>query len=115
MTRESLAGDVLQVPLWPCLHQLQLPAKPIRQQTELEKEREKKPCSYDIPSCRIKYRQMSLFPRTIPDWNSLLQKVVTAESLSLDFFQVQTQLIPVNTTESPLPKLSTPYLSAHTH
>ena len=36
-TQESSAGDVLQVPLWLCLLQLQLPAKTIRQQTELEK------------------------------------------------------------------------------
>ena len=36
-TQESSAGDVLQVPLWSCLLQLQLPAKTIRQQTELEK------------------------------------------------------------------------------
>ena len=38
-------------------------------------------CSYDIPFCRTQYRQMSFFPRTIPDWNSLPQEVVTAESL----------------------------------
>ena len=30
-------------------------------------------CSYDIPSCRTQFRQMSSFPRTIPDWNGLPQ------------------------------------------
>ena len=43
--------------------------------------RENNTCSYDIPSSRTKYRQMSFFPRTIPDWNSLPPEVVTAESL----------------------------------
>ena len=43
--------------------------------------RKKNTCSYDIPSCRTQYRQMSFFPRTIPDWNGLSQEVVTAESL----------------------------------
>jgi hypothetical protein len=38
-------------------------------------------CSYSIPSCRTQYRQMSFFPRTIPDWNGLPQEVVAAESL----------------------------------
>ncbi|KAI0212625.1 hypothetical protein LSAT2_002456 [Lamellibrachia satsuma] len=38
-------------------------------------------CSYDIPSCRTQYRQMSFFPRTIPDWNGLSQEAVMAESL----------------------------------
>ena len=38
-------------------------------------------CSYDILSYWTQYTQMSFFPRTIPDWNSLPQKVVTAESL----------------------------------
>ena len=37
-------------------------------------------CSYNIPSCRTQYRQMSFFPRSIPDWNGLPQEVVTAES-----------------------------------
>ena len=37
-------------------------------------------CSYDIPSCRTLYRQMSFFPRTIPDWNGLPPETVTAES-----------------------------------
>ena len=36
--QESSTGDVLQVPLWSCLHQLQLPAKIIRQQIELQTE-----------------------------------------------------------------------------
>ena len=38
-------------------------------------------CSYDIPSCRTQYRQMSFFPRTILDWNGLPQEAVMAESL----------------------------------
>ncbi|KAI0213334.1 hypothetical protein LSAT2_001640, partial [Lamellibrachia satsuma] len=38
-------------------------------------------CSYDIPSCRTQYRQMSFFPRTIPHWNGLPQEAVMAESL----------------------------------
>ena len=32
------AGDVLQIPPWPCLLRLQLPAKTIKQPTELEEE-----------------------------------------------------------------------------
>ena len=43
--------------------------------------RKKNTCSHDILSCRTQYRQMPFFPRTIPGWNSLPQKVVTAESL----------------------------------
>ena len=42
-TQESSVGDVLQVPLWPCLHQLLLPAKTVRQQTELEKKEHLQP------------------------------------------------------------------------
>jgi len=38
-------------------------------------------CCYTIPSCRTQYRQMSFFPRTIPDWNRLPQEIVTAKSL----------------------------------
>ena len=38
MTQESSAGDVLQVPPWPCLHQLYLPARTIGQQAELQEE-----------------------------------------------------------------------------
>ena len=45
-------------------------------------------CSYDIPSCRAQYRHMSFFPRTIPDWNSLPQEVVTAESLDCCKFRL---------------------------
>ena len=38
--------------------------------------------SYDIPSCRTRYnRQMSFFPRTRPDWNSLPQEIVAADTL----------------------------------
>ena len=37
--------------------------------------------SYDIPSCRTKYRQMTFFPRTIPDWNHLPEEVVAAQTL----------------------------------
>ena len=37
--------------------------------------------SYDIPTCTTQYRQMALFPRTIPEWNTLPQDVVTAKSL----------------------------------
>ena len=40
-TLESSAGDVLQVPLWSCLHPLRLPAKTIRQQIELQKRKKK--------------------------------------------------------------------------
>ena len=37
--------------------------------------------SYDIPSCQTHHRQMSFFPRTIPDWNSLPQEIVAADTL----------------------------------
>ena len=37
--------------------------------------------NYDIPTCTTRYRQMTFFPRTIPEWNKLPQEVVTAESL----------------------------------
>ena len=37
--------------------------------------------SYDIPTCSTRYRKMSFFPRTIPEWNKLPQAVVAAESL----------------------------------
>ena len=37
--------------------------------------------SYDIPTCTTLYRQMTFFPRTIPEWNKLPQEVVTAKSL----------------------------------
>ena len=37
--------------------------------------------SYDIPSCRTQNRQMSFFPRAIPDWNSLPQEIVAADTL----------------------------------
>ena len=37
--------------------------------------------SYDIPSCRTQYRQMSFSPRTLPDWNSLPQEIVAADTL----------------------------------
>jgi len=37
--------------------------------------------SYNIPYCRTQYRQMSFFPRTIPEWNSLPQEIVAAKSL----------------------------------
>ena len=36
---------------------------------------------YNIPSCMTQYRQMSFFPRTIPEWNSLPQEIVAAKSL----------------------------------
>ena len=36
---------------------------------------------YNIPYCRTQYRQMSFFPRTIPEWNSLPQEIVAAKSL----------------------------------
>ena len=35
--------------------------------------------SYDIPSCRTQHRQMSVFSRTVPDWNRLSQEIVAAE------------------------------------
>ena len=34
--------------------------------------------TYDIPSHRTACRQMTFFPRTIPEWNSLPQEVTTA-------------------------------------
>ena len=37
--------------------------------------------NYDIPTCATRYRQMSFFPRTIPEWNKLPQEVVTAKTL----------------------------------
>ena len=37
--------------------------------------------SYDTPSCRTHYRPMSFFPRTLPDWNSLPQEVVAADTM----------------------------------
>ena len=37
--------------------------------------------SYDIPTCSTRYRKMSFFPRTIPEWNKLPQAVVASESL----------------------------------
>ncbi|KAL8582858.1 hypothetical protein ACOMHN_042690 [Nucella lapillus] len=40
------------------------------------------PLLYDIPSCRTTYRQMSLFPRTIPEWNLLPAETATAPSLA---------------------------------
>ncbi|XP_076442761.1 uncharacterized protein LOC143281434 [Babylonia areolata] len=39
--------------------------------------------SYDIPTCTTRYRQMTFFPRTIPEWNKLPQEVVTAEDETL--------------------------------
>ena len=36
---------------------------------------------YDIPSSRTQYRQMSFFPRTIPEWNALPEEITEAESL----------------------------------
>ena len=41
-------------------------------------------CSYDIPSCRPLYRQMSFFLRMIPDWNGRPQKLMAAATL--DYF-----------------------------
>ncbi|KAL8575234.1 hypothetical protein ACOMHN_042355 [Nucella lapillus] len=40
------------------------------------------PLLYDIPSCRTTYRQMSFFPRTIPEWNLLPAETATAPSLA---------------------------------
>ena len=37
---------------------------------------------YDTPSSRTQYRQMSFFPRTIPEWNALPE-----EAEWLDFFK----------------------------
>ena len=37
--------------------------------------------TYNIPYCRTQHRQMSFFPRTIPEWNSLPQEIVAAKSL----------------------------------
>ena len=36
--------------------------------------------SYDILPCRTQYRQMSVFLRTVPDWNSLPQEIVNVAS-----------------------------------
>ena len=48
MPQESSAGDVLQVPLRSCLHQLQLPAKTTRQQIELEKRKKHLPVRHPV-------------------------------------------------------------------
>ena len=37
--------------------------------------------NYNVPSCRTKYRQMTFFPRTIPEWNHLPEDVVAAKTL----------------------------------
>ena len=37
--------------------------------------------SYIIPSCRTQYKQMSFFPRTMPEWNSLPHEIVATKSL----------------------------------
>ena len=39
--------------------------------------------SYDIPSCRTQYRQMLFLLKTIPDWNSLPQEIVAADTLDI--------------------------------
>ena len=39
--------------------------------------------NYDIPQSSTKYRQMSFFPRTIPEWNKLPEDVVQAKSLDI--------------------------------
>ena len=59
-------------------------------------------CSYDNPSCRTQYRQMSLFPRTIPDWNRQPQEFVKAESL--DCFKSRLKSFLWTSTEIPPPR-----------
>jgi hypothetical protein len=46
------------------------------------KTRKSHPLQYDVPSNRTQYRQMTFFPRTIPDWNSLPADAVMAPSLA---------------------------------
>ena len=64
--QESSAGDVLQVPLWSCLSP-SAPATCLNHRAARTagwsgKKQKKKTRSYDIPSCRTQYRQMSFFP-----------------------------------------------------
>ena len=80
--------------------------------SRLSSRRKNNTCSCDIPSrCMTLYRQMSSFPRTVPDWNSLHQKVVTAESL--DCFKSRAQLVPVTPPPPPPSSHTLPYPPPH--
>ena len=49
--------------------------------TTPQKEQHTQLQAYNIPYCRTQYRQMSFFPQTIPEWNSLPQEIVATKSL----------------------------------
>jgi len=80
-TIQRLSSEFQQVPLRSCLHQLQLPAQTIRLQIELQKEQHLQ-LRHSILQDTVlaAQRQMSFFPRTIPDWNGLPREIVSAES-----------------------------------
>jgi len=52
----------------------------VKRQTRLT--RNVHPLTYVIPRCRTTYRQMSFFPRTILEWNSLPAETVTVPSIA---------------------------------
>lgn len=43
--------------------------------------RENNDCRYDIVSCRTQFRQLFIFPRTIPYWKGLAQELVVVNTL----------------------------------
>ena len=76
-----MTGIILQTSQRPDHHQLQSPTNSIQQQTQFEKKNNSS--CYDIPRSRTRYRQMSFFPRTIPEWNALPEEITEAELLDI--------------------------------
>ena len=73
--------DARLIMLYKISHELVAVSKTDRLLSPLRQTRNMHKLAYQIPSCKTQIRQLSFFPRTIRDWNSLPLTVVLSDSV----------------------------------